>query len=105
MTHETADKDLLIKIDQEELRELQEMSKDDRRTDDAMVEFFEDFIANSEFDWIRAEETGDLTDAPLLGIRDSEGKVVERWGFMNYQIQSVLQVLHDNCMAVFQGAS
>jgi hypothetical protein len=76
-------------------------------SDDAMIDAFDRLIANSELDWIRPEETGDLTDAPILGIRKAFPNgcaaplVLERWGFMSYQVRSVLQDLRDTGRAVF----
>lgn len=50
-----------------------------------------------------AEETGDLTDAPLIGIRSRNGKVVERWGYMDYQVRSFIESLVEGRPALFVG--
>ena len=66
-------------------------------TDESMFEFFEHILANSHFEWLQPEEVGALTDAPLLGYKDENEKVVEVYGFMNYCVQSLLEQLfvHD----------
>jgi hypothetical protein len=37
-----------------------------------IYEALENLIANSHFDWINPADTGDLTDAPMLGIYGTE---------------------------------
>lgn len=67
-----------------------------------MFDVFEKLISNSELDWIRPEECGDLTDAPILGIRDRDDEtVVERWGYMDYQVKSPLNDLLNRGKARF----
>lgn len=59
-------------------------------------------IANSDLEWIRPEECGDLTDAPILGYRDEEGRATgERWGFMDYQVRFFTDDLLEKGVAVF----
>ncbi len=103
-----------------ELREMPESAKEAAETgnsgaltlhsDAAMFDAFERLLANSELDWIRPEESDDLTDAPILGIRNPnagedigefEVAALERWGFMTYQVQSVLAALRDTGEAEF----
>ncbi len=63
-------------------------------------------IANSELDWIRPEECGDLTDAPILGYRNENGEPTEnRWGFMDYQIIDPLEHQRKHGETVWQPAS
>lgn len=57
--------------------------------------------SNSELQWVDPSETGDLTDAPMLGIRDENGTVLERWAFMSYAVRSFLEDLADKGEAVF----
>jgi len=73
-------------------------------------EFFESFLCNSDLDWVPPEITGDLTDAPILGIYeydpelnsgDGEYYLVERWAFMDYQVKSVLEELLENGRIIF----
>jgi hypothetical protein len=86
----------------------------------------ESLIANSELEWIRPEEIGALTSAPILGIYGNEtelpanvkhpedlliigrwdGKtwyqpVSAAWGFMDYAVRSFLQDLIEDGKAVF----
>lgn len=105
--------------EQAELRSMPESAKEAAETGDgysiysdvAMYEFLEPITANSELEWIDPSETGDLTDAPMLGIRDPDSfgdigdpnenfPVEERWAFMDYQISSLLEVLRDKGSAV-----
>ena len=81
-------------------------------SDDAMHDCFEHITCNSELEWIPGGETGDLTAAPMLGIRESseqadkehrDAEVLERWAFMDYQVRSVLEDLRDKGRAVFVG--
>lgn len=74
----------------------------DINSDNVMFEFFEAFIANSEWDWVRPEEIGALTDAPILGIRDKYDNVIEAYAFMDYQVKSLMQQLADYGEAILQ---
>jgi len=62
----------------------------DWQSDDTMYEFFEGFIANTEWEWIAPEDIGALTSAPILGIRDENDEVVEAYGFMDYAVRSLM---------------
>jgi hypothetical protein len=66
-------------------------------TDQALYDFFSDI----DLEWIDPAETGDLTSAPMLGLRDDARQVSERWAFMDYQVRSVLGDLRDYGRAVF----
>ena len=104
---------LIITVDAEERETLREW-KDSLKhsynsevypafdSDETRCDFFEDFIANSEWEWIAPEENGDLTDAPILG---DIGEPDRRYGFMDYQIDSVLGRLLETGECIFQGAS
>jgi hypothetical protein len=100
---------LKIIIGHDEVQYLRRMKKDLELCDDHFAttmqecDFLEPLVCNSELDWIDPTETGDLTEAPMLGIRDEEGKVIERWAYMDYQVRSFLSDLADNGYAVFTG--
>ncbi len=98
---------LTITADEIERKHLRELPADGHRdaicTDSAMVDWLENLVCNSELDWIRPEETGDLTSAPMLGIRDAADQVIERWAFMDYQVRSVLEDLRDKGEVIFIG--
>ncbi len=64
-------------------------------SDNSMYEFFEGFIANTEWEWILPEDIGALTSAPILGIRDENDEVIEAYGFMDYAVRSLMQDLAD----------
>jgi len=89
------DKSLILKVDHDVEKMLLVQYKDDGDidTDDAMYEYFEDILANSEFTWIEPEEIGALTAAPILGIYDENNKVIEAYEFMDYQTKSLLEDL------------
>lgn len=97
----------------------------DFESDSYMVDLLERLTCNSDYNWIRPEEIGALTDAPILGIRGKERKATERdntdymqvvgawggavwvedvqkaWAFMDYQVTSVQDTLADYGRAVF----
>jgi len=89
----------------------------DIQSDAALHEFLEPLVANSELEWVSPEETGDLTAAPMLGVRASEQDrkdytdeqdrkhyrppIIERWAYMDYQIRSPLEDLRDTGRVVF----
>jgi hypothetical protein len=108
MKHETnhALNTLTLTADDEDrafLRELKEDEPDHFGTIQSEIEALESLIANSELDWIDPAECGDLTDAPILGIRDADGAPLERWGFMDYQCRTFLDDLIAHGRAVFTG--
>lgn len=115
---------LIVTVDSDERAELHELqSEPDFQSDVVMYEFLEPLVANSELQWIGSEDTGDMTEAPMLGILGKEsneesgpygsihvghwdGKnwyqpIVSRWAFMNYQIKSPLNDLVDSGEAIF----
>jgi|SRR5215831_4327488 len=89
------------------------------------VDALEPLLCNSELEWIRPEEIGALTSAPILGLRGdpipaSEGAdtrflhvayrdngvtwyepVTQAWGFMDYALRSFVDDLIDTGEAVF----
>ena len=67
----------------------------------AEYDALESLLANSELDWIRPEEIGALTSAPILGIRDEQGEPTAAWGFMDYAVRSFLTDLIEHGKAVF----
>jgi len=92
-----------------------------------LYDVFENMIGNSELDWINPQDTGDLTDAPMLGILGEEGilqhtvflenyglvetgsdnywkmvrPILNRWAFMDYQVRTPLQDLAEKGQVVF----
>ena len=72
------DGNLVIQTQGNERRTLRRaMKQEEFHSDQFMYETFENLIANSELEWIAPEEIGVLTDAPILGTRDEEGKPVD----------------------------
>lgn len=92
----------------------------------AEAEFMSDYLANCELQWISPSDTGDLTDAPMLGITGEEisaiGEfpeaygfipascdtvipVLERWAFMSYAVRSFLSDLDADGKAVFTNSN
>lgn len=66
---------LTIEADESERAALREVATDlpdHYGTHGHEVEFMEGLICNSELDWINPADTGDLTDAPMLGILGAE---------------------------------
>ncbi len=94
---------LIIKADTKDMAALEGLRNESGEFDSrAECEALESLIANSELDWIQPEECGDLTDAPILGFRDKDGKTTDaRWGYMDYQIRSFIEDLIETGQAVF----
>jgi len=89
--------------DKEEIRELLDKVLD--RPDiyslvSAECEALEGLMVSSDLEWIDASETGDLTDAPMIGIRGESGQVEARWAYMEYQVKSFLEDLLEKGKAV-----
>jgi hypothetical protein len=96
---------------------LQAEEPDNFQSDATMYDWFEAFIGNSEYSWVRPEEAGALTSAPMLGIYGPERELREgedaaylsltghwdnitwvqdvtaSWAFMGYQIVSLQERL------------
>ncbi len=121
---------LLISLDDGELDELKQLREDmgeNFGSDLVMRDWFERFIANSEYNWVLPENVNALTDAPILGILaeqprqlgpteeigrgnvhvggDERGPlvidVVQCWGFMDYAIISLQERLLTEGIAEF----
>ena len=120
---------LTLRVDQEAQQEMVDWRADDSRewgTRNAEVECLEFLMSNSELQWLEAADTGDLTDAPLVGIcggddqsgYDCQGPygammvgsdiggniyvpILERWGYHYYQLRSFMDDLADDGFATF----
>jgi hypothetical protein len=102
---------LVLQVDANVQAELQRLraelnadGSDAFSSDENLFEIFEWLTCNSEYEFVQPEETGDLTAAPLLGIRDEGGNIVQRWGFMDYERRSLQNDLADVGRCVFIGA-
>ncbi len=120
---------LLIFIDKEEQQELISWKNEegsDFYSDAFMRDFFEEFLANSEFQWCAPEWIGALTNAPILAIfgkdrpiRDDENEeycnlvgydgtttyvqdAEEVYAFMDYQVISPQEILLKYGEVIFQ---
>jgi len=115
---------LTITVNEAEREELRNIPSGDEQgcgaiihTDDAMHDFLEPIVCNSELEWVDPADTGDLTSAPMLGIYTREDStladgsnlmlcpVTDRWAVMDYQVRSVLEDLRDKGEAVFVGGA
>ena len=97
-------KTLTLTADAEERAELAAQG-DEIFSDQETYDTLEHVICNSELQWMNASETGDLTDAPILGIygagpNDQTQVVSERWAYMDYQVKTLLEALRDDGKAV-----
>ena len=124
MDYQQTDDKLVITIDEDEqavLRELEDLR--DSFTNEDFWDFIEPLIANSDLQSISPSDTGDLTDAPMLGIlgdvstknegpygavktghwdfTDQYQPILHRWAFMDYQVRSPLEDLLDNRQVTF----
>ena len=130
MTYTYNDDRLTVTADADDRAELAQLKADDPDgfgSDEYMFDFFEGLMANSELDWIDPFDTGDLTDAPILGILGSDREfssgpfgsvpsgfwnnhnwyrpILRRWGFMDYAVRSMLDDLLDRGEAVLVASS
>ena len=91
-------KKLIFSANKKERKVIQSLGSE-ADTDKAMVDFFDRSLI---VEWIDPADTGDLTSAPMVGIRDIDtNDIVERWAFMDYQVRSVLGDLRDTGKCVF----
>lgn len=108
-------------------REILKRMDEEIHQDATMCDFLEPLTCNSELEWINPADTGDLTDAPMLGILGEDGlrdytvflpnhglvetgcdghnitaqPILERWTYSPYQVRSVLEDLRDKGECVF----
>jgi hypothetical protein len=97
MNFDEQEKQLVITLDHpNEKKFLQQiLEKGGLESNQSRFDFFDPFLCNTEWDWIRPEEIQALTDAPILGRRASDDSVVEAYGFMDYCVTSMLKELYD----------
>ena len=77
MTH-TISKDrkrLTITVDDDERNELRDLGPFKIGSDHSLHDFLDPLTCNSELEWINPADTGDLTDAPMLGIYGEPGTI------------------------------
>lgn len=126
MKYQILGSNLIITIDPEEQRELQQNI--DENGEPSLEDCLEPLVCNSELAWIFPEETGDLTDAPMLGILGEEQPgagsrfaglhvdennmmqswfhpILNRWAYMDYQVKSPVLELAKNGRIVFVGGN
>ncbi len=90
---------LTIIADEQDKLNILEWSEDGQNPE---TDVLQELVANSDLDWIRPEECGDLTDAPILGYRDQDGRATgERWAFMDYQVRLFTDDLLEKGVALF----
>jgi len=89
--------------DQQRLKDLRIEEPDDWGTTVFEIETLEPFTCNSEWLFVNPADTGDMTDAPILGRTDEEGEIVERYAYMDYALGSFLDDLADKGASCWQG--
>lgn len=99
MDYTATDLELTITADAQDREMLRQA--ENIESDAALHDAFEGLIAIG-LDWINPEECGDLTSAPLLGFRDENGNVLQRWGYEPYALRSPLVDLRDTGQCVFR---
>lgn len=86
---------LIITIPPDVVRECMENGQSGESYYD-LPSLFEDLriTGNTALDFIDPSETGDLTDAPMIGVRGEDYEtVLARWAFMDYQITDPVEEL------------
>jgi hypothetical protein len=87
--------------DRARLAEIKADDPDEWGTTMSEGEILESLICNSELQWINPADTGDLTGAPMIGIRGEDETILERWAFMSYEVRSFCDDLLTTGEAVF----
>lgn len=118
------DERLVIECNKAEREELSDRLAEDEeyfKSDECLYSFFESMVIQSELCWINPSDTGDLTEAPMLGILDFENTVREkkgplgaydigmgeyapilkRWAFVEYETYSPLEMLRATGKCIF----
>lgn len=99
---------LIISIPPDVVRECVENGQDGGAYYDLPL-LFEDLriTGNTELDFIDPSETGDLTSAPMIGVRgesaEGYGNVIARWAYMDYQITDPIEELASSGEIVLTG--
>lgn len=94
---------LIICADAHECEAIEELADSETGGFDRNAEYevLESLLANSELDWIDAEEISALTSAPIIGLRDADGEVTTTWSYADDAIRSFLTELVDKGSVVF----
>lgn len=112
---------LKLTLDTEEIAE----AKENEIT--TIEDLLESMIANSELSWINPSDTGDLTEAPMLGIIGNEqiptgerpglinvgfweetpwcSPILKRWAWMSYAVSDLLETLLEKGEAILEGGT
>jgi hypothetical protein len=102
----TFDNHAILKVDAETQSALQRLRNEEAEewgTIKMETEVMEPTFCNSEWDWVCPRETGDMTDAPMFGIREEDETVSERYAFMSYALRSFLDDLADSGESRWEG--
>ena len=94
---------LIIRASEQEREALKDLANESGEFNShAEYEALESLVCNSELYWIDPSETGDLTDAPMLGLRGEDyDEVIARCAFMDYEVRSFVSDLIETGRAVF----
>ena len=90
------EKGLKITIDEIDKKFLSEVAQNNHNelcSNKAEADFFEPYLANSDFEWVAPEDIGALTSAPILGVRGEDDEIIEAYGYMDYAVLSMLEEL------------
>lgn len=93
---------LIITADDTERQEIRFRIDTGESEADIEADILQDIVEHSELSYIQPEECGDLTDAPMLGLRDKNGKPTAWWAYMDYQIWTITEELRDYGKVVFR---
>ena len=128
------DNSMLIQADdafRDLLRETFQEDPDDFDADRTMVDIFEPLMCNSELAWFDPATTGDLTDAPIIGIQGASdytysslptprfgqictgcwgghvrySPILARWGWMSYALRSLQRQLMEHGSALLHSSA
>lgn len=84
---------LTLTCDEAERAELREILEENGHfSDRTEAEFMDHLICNSELDWINPDDTGDMTDAPMLGVWGEDVAESQRDGFTGERLYGWVQL-------------
>jgi hypothetical protein len=106
---------LKIKLDRGEKTRIKELKQErgEIHSTFAMLDFFDHFLGNAEFNWIQPEQVCALTSAPMLGVygyandedmEKGENEIItEAYAYMDYAVCSPLEELLKYGEIFFEG--
>lgn len=95
---------LVLRADAEDRATMRAEVAEGESLDDAVEERMrESLFYNGPFQSVDPSETGDLTDAPMIGVKDEDDNVIIRFAYMDYQILDWREEIMETGEVTWQG--